>query len=149
MSETTGATGEQPQITEEQLREYLSQLREAPAEQIVAELLSSTLNAAQAKLGRRDARLLIDLSTVMMDHVRRHVSGDLATQVDNVLQQLRLGQVRAEESAGDHPEPNDLAEAPPPPSAEPGVQEATSPPPPPSAGPSRPPSSLWVPGRDF
>jgi hypothetical protein len=147
VSETTGATGEQPQITEEQLREYLSQLREAPAEQIVAELLSSTLNAAQAKLGRRDARLLIDLSTVMMDHVRRFVSGDLATQVDNVLQQLRLGQVRAEESAGQTPEPNDLPETPPPPSTGPAAPEST--PPPPSAGASRPPSGLWVPGRDF
>lgn len=147
MSET-GATGEQPEITEEQLREYLSQLREAPTEQIVAELLSSTLNAAQSKLGRRDARLLIDLSAVMMDHVRRYVSGELAKQVDNVLPQLRLAQVRAEESAGGEPEPNDLAETPPPPSTEPGAQEATAPPPP-SAGPSRPRSGLWVPGRDF
>ncbi len=147
MSETTGPTGEQPQITEEQLREYLAQLREVPAEQVVAELLSSTLNAAQAKLGRRDARLLIDLSAVMMDHVRRHVSGDLANQVDNVLQQLRLGQVRAEESAGDAAEPNDLTEAPPP-ASDTGASAPSAPSAQP-ASPSRPSTGLWVPGRDF
>jgi hypothetical protein len=147
VSETTGAAGEQPQITEEQLREYLSQLREVPAEQVAAELLSTTLNAAQAKIGRRDARLLIDLSAVMMDHVRRFVSAELGTQVDQALGQLRMAQVRAESAAPAEVEPNDLAETPPPPTeGRPGVGAGQAPS---EAQPSRPSSGLWVPGRDL
>lgn len=148
MSETTsGAAGEQPQVTEEQVREYLSRLREVPAEHLVAELLSSLLNTAQAKLGRRDARLLIDLSGLMMDHVRPYVSTGLTTQVDQALTQLRLEQVRAEESAaGEGQEPNDLAEVPPPPSDRAGGQPSGPPP----AAPQPPPTSrLWVPGQSL
>jgi hypothetical protein len=153
VSETTGAAGEQPQITEEQLREYLSQLREVPAEQVAAELLSTTLNAAQAKIGRRDARLLIDLSAAMMDHVRRYVSTELGTQVDHALGQLRLAQVRAESTAPAQGEPNDLTETPPPlaeggPDAGAGAAPSEAQPPQPPQ-PSRPSSGLWVPGRDF
>lgn len=48
VGETAGSIGEQPQVTEEQVREYLSQLREVPAEQVRAELLTSTLNTARA-----------------------------------------------------------------------------------------------------
>lgn len=128
------------------MREYLAQLRAAPAEQVVTEIISGLLNAAQAKLGRRDGRLLIDLSGVMFEHVRRYVSKDLATQVDRALGQLRLGQVQAEEDAAEvaAAEPNDLTETPPAPTAGAGEQPTAS-------GPSpQPPSSgLWVPGRDF
>lgn len=145
VSETTTGPAGPEQPSEEQVREYLAQLRSVPAEQIVAEIVSGLLNAAQAKLGRRDARLLIDLSTVLVDQARGYVSKDLATEVDQALAQLRLGQVRAEESAAGRPEPNDLAETPPPPragagEAGPGGQGATPP-----ASPS---SGLWVPGRD-
>lgn len=121
----------------------MARLRGAPAEQVVAELLSGLLNAAQVKLGRRDARLLIDLSAVMIDHVRRYVPAELATQVDDALGQLRLAQVRAENATQGKPEPNDLAEMPAPP-AEAGGQPA---PPPPQAPPAT--SRLWVPGRDL
>jgi hypothetical protein len=148
VSETAGATGEQPQVTEEQVREYLSKLREVPAEHLVAELLSSLLNTAQAKLGRRDARLLIDLSGLMINYVRRHVSTQLSTQIDQALTQLRLGQVRTEEAAagGGHREPNDLAEAPPPPADRAGVPSSG---PPPAAPEPSPASRLWVPGQNL
>lgn len=122
----------------------MARLRTAPAEQVVAELLSGLLNAAQVKLGRRDARLLIDLSAVMIDHMRRYVPAELAKQVDDVLGQLRLAQVRAEGATEGKPEPNDLAEAPAPP-ADTGTQPAQPPPPQPPPATSR----LWVPGRDL
>src|SRR5690606_4844968 len=99
----TAGTGTTPPVTEEQLRELLARLRQTPVEQVVAELLTSLLNAAQAKLGRRDARLLIDLSGLMIDHARRYVSKGLADQVDQALTQLRLGQVRAESEAASGP----------------------------------------------
>jgi len=140
-SDTVGA-GPTPPVTEEQVRELLARLRQAPVEQVVAELLSSLLNAAQAKLGRRDARLLIDLSGLMIDHARRYVSKGLADQVDHALTQLRLGQVRAEGAAGSGAdEQNDLPETPTPPA---GAAAPATEQPRPSAA-----SRLWVPGRNM
>jgi hypothetical protein len=100
-------------------RELIEQLRSAPAEQIVAEAFFMLLNGAQVKLGRRDARLLIDLNTVMLDYVRQYLSDRLVKQVEQSLDQLRLGQVSAETAAAskEQPEPNDLAQAPAPPSS--------------------------------
>ncbi|HEY8471551.1 MAG TPA: hypothetical protein VIL37_02825 [Natronosporangium sp.] len=152
MSDATNQASDQ----EAKAREYVAQLRSAPVSQIVAELLTSLLNAAQVKLGRRDARLLIDLSSLLTEHARRHLPAELTRQIDQALHQLRLGQVRAEGEASGKPEPNDLAEVPVPPAggAAPAPEPAgaasrpaaASPPPPqpPSAA-----SKLWIPGRDF
>lgn len=135
------------QPSEEDIRKYLEQLRSVPAEQVVADVLFGFANAAQAKLGRRDARLLIDLTATVLEQTRRYLSNELVGQLDQILGQLRLSQVQAESrvAAGGQTEPNDLAEAPPPPSATapaPGIQQPTSQPP--TAKPK-----LWVPGRDF
>ncbi|MFC4000197.1 hypothetical protein ACFS2C_02885 [Prauserella oleivorans] len=154
-TESTGPTGSQgqPGMSEDEAREYVSRLRTAPVEQLVSEVVFSLLNAAQVKLGRRDARLLIDLGGLVAGHSREYVSAELAQQVDRALAQLRLGQVSAEsEVAGKaEPEPNDLDRTPAPPSstAAPGASPtaasgATAAPEPkePSAA-----SRLWVPGR--
>lgn len=148
-----------PPVTEEQAREYMKRLRSAPVEQLVSELLSSLLNAAQVKLGRKDARLLIDLSGLLLEHARRHLSADLTKQVDQILAQLRLGQVRAESAnGGAASEPNDLAETPVPPAGTTNQPPAAQPAPAGSSassrsgsgtGPSSAASRLWLPGRDF
>jgi hypothetical protein len=124
-------------LSEEDVREYARQLRSLPVEQVMGDVLFSLLNAAQVKLGRRDARLLIDVSAVAHEHARPYLSDELSKQVDQVLGQLRLAQVSAEGRTGGPggPEENDLDRAPAPPSA-------GGPPPPPP-----PPSKLWVPGR--
>jgi hypothetical protein len=97
-------------------RKLVEELRSAPAEQIVAEAFFLLLNGAQVKLGRRDARLLIDLNTVMLDYARQYLSDRLVKQVEQSLDQLRLGQVSAENAAAKaQPEPNDLVQAPTPP----------------------------------
>ncbi|MDV6012490.1 hypothetical protein [Haloechinothrix sp. LS1_15] len=125
-------------MSEEQIKEYKERLRAAPAEQVVTEMLGTVLHAAEVKLGRRDARLLIDLSSVMLEHVRDYVSADLATQVDRALGQLRLGQVNAERSATDgQVEDNDLDRVPTAPTQGSGQQQEPSP--------AR--SKLWVPGQ--
>jgi hypothetical protein len=148
------ATNQAPE-SEAQAREYVAQLRSAPAEQIVAELLSGLLNAAQIKLGRRDARLLIDLSALLTEHARRYLPAGMTRQVDQALHQLRLAQVRAEsEAAQRKPEPNDLADVPAPPAGTPapaGAPGAASQPAAAPAPPQQPPaaSRLWIPGRDF
>ena len=101
----------------EDFREQMQRMRSLPVEQIVADVLFSLLNAAQVKLGRRDARLLIDLSTVAHEHARRYLSEELTKQVDQVLGQLRLDQVSAESDATSRgePEENDLDLVPTPP----------------------------------
>jgi hypothetical protein len=144
----TDPTTNQPPLSEEEARQYMAQLRSAPAEQIVTELLSGLLNAAQIKLGRRDARLLIDLGSLVFDHARRYLRADLARQIEQALHQLRMGQVQAENSVADSPqaEPNDLAETPAPPSGAPAPPSAPTPPPPSQPSPA---SRLWVPGRDL
>jgi hypothetical protein len=126
---------------ERDVREYVKQLRSAPAEEIVAEAFFMLLNAAQIKLGRRDARLFIDLGAVMLEHARAYVSAELVKQVEQSLGQLRLAQVSAEDEVAKQaqPEPNDLPRTPTPPTA------STAPP---SAAQSPPSASkLWVPGR--
>ena len=77
----------------------------------------SLLHAAQVKLGRRDARLLIDVTAAAHEHARPYLPGELTRQVDQVLGQLRLGQVGAESHASrqGQPEENDLDRTPAPP----------------------------------
>ena len=101
----------------EDAREYVRQLRSLPVDQVIGEVLFTLLNAAQVKLGRRDARLLIDVSTVAHEHARPYLPGELSRQIDQVLGQLRMGQVSAEGHAGQQgePEENDLARLPAPP----------------------------------
>ena len=132
-----GAEQEQARSAED-VREYVQQMRSLPVEQVIGDVLFSLLNAAQVKLGRRDARLLIDVSTAVLEHARPCLPGELSTQVDQVLGQLRLAQVSAEGHASQagKVEDNDLDRVPaPPPSG--AVQSP--------AGPG--PSKLWVPGR--
>lgn len=148
------------QPSEEELRAALGQLRGAPVDQIVAEVASALLNAAQVKLGRRDGRLLIDLIGAVADTVRPSVPAELTRQLDDALGQLRLAQVEAEREVAaalvqGHQEPGDLpadggrssgagapaGDAPP---AAPASDAGA-----PGSGGGQPPqtSRLWVPGR--
>lgn len=163
MTQQTPPPGDQQQPSEEEIREYLGQLRQAPAEQVLAEVLSGLLNAAQVKVGRRDGRLLIDVAANLVDQAREHLSEQLTQQVDEVLAQLRLAQVEGEREIDaarqqGHQEPNDLGE---PSEGQPEADgpetaagseaagsesEAPSPPPSQQRPPSSPGSRLWTPG---
>ena len=114
-----GDTGPGNERATEDPREYMRRLRSLPVDQVLGDVLLSLLNAAQVKLGRRDARLLIDVAAVAHGHARAYLPGELAGQVDQVLGQLRMGQVNAENRAG-QPEENDLDKIPAPPPAAPG-----------------------------
>ena len=102
--------------------EYARQLLAFPVDQVLRDLLFSLLNAAQVKLGRRDARLLIDVTAVAHEHARPHLPGELTRQIDEALGQLRMAQVSAENRASQKgpQEENDLSAAPAPPAAGPG-----------------------------
>jgi hypothetical protein len=159
----TGPGGQGP--SEEELRAALGQLRESPVDQVLAEVASALLNAAQVKLGRRDGRLLIDTVASLTGAIRGKVTAELTSQLDDVLGQLRLAQVEAEREVAQaatqgHIERNDLsvgagdqapdgaaasgdaAEAASPAAAADGQPAASQAP-----GTSSAASRLWVPGR--
>ncbi|WP_129662521.1 hypothetical protein [Phytoactinopolyspora endophytica] len=148
MTEEANTSGDQPRETgqpsSEDIRKYLEQLRPVPADQVLAETLSSTLTAAQAKLGRYDARLLIDTAGLIFTHARGYLNDEAAKQFEQVLNQLRMAQVQAEQRSAGQQEENDLPQPPAPPAGS-GVPQA------PAAAPPRqqasPASKLWVPGR--
>jgi hypothetical protein len=128
--------------SEQDAQAIVERLRVAPAEEILTEVLSTLLSTAQVKLGRRDARLFIDLSAAVLDQAKAVVSDDLRGQVDAALGQLRMGQVTAERdlAAAGRPEPDDLPSRSPQPPAEDHTQSDSS-------RPSGSESGLWVPGR--
>ena len=134
----------QPHLSDEDARTFVEQLRSTPAEQILAEVFSTLLTAAEVKLGRRDARLFIDLCAAMSQCAGGYLSDDLGKQVDEVLGQLRLGQVSAENKTvgNGKSEPNDLSRRPTSRVTDVGTEASTGVPPTPA-----PPSKLWVPGR--
>jgi hypothetical protein len=100
------APGQEP--SEEEIRAYLGQLREAPVDQVLSEILSALLNAAQVKLGRRDGRLLIDLVGGLIEGSRAALDEEFTGQVDEAITQLRLAQVEAEGQVGGEEQPNDV-----------------------------------------
>ena len=104
-----GAEHERGQDSQD-ARDYARRLRSLPVDQVVGDVLFSLLNAANVKLGRRDARLLIDVAAVAHEHARPYLPGELTQRIDQVLGQLRLGQVSAEGQASREAEPeeNDL-----------------------------------------
>ena len=94
-----------------EVREYARRLRSLPAGQVLGDFLFGLLNAAEVKLGRRDARLLIDVTAIAHEHARPHLPAELSRQIEQALGQLRMGQVSAEGHAS-QPEENDLGQAP-------------------------------------
>jgi len=133
-------------LSDDEVRAYVEKLRTAPADQLLVELLFTALNAAQVKLGRNDARLFIDFSALLMDHVRDYLPDDARTQADQALGQLRMGQVQAEAEVAKtgRAEPNDLEHPPTGIASHPAEQPVPPAPSPPTGGSS----GLWVPGRD-
>ena len=142
-----GQPGSDDGPSEEEVREYLAQMRGAPADQVLAEVVQGLLNAAQVKLGRNDARLLLDACAGLVDAVRDRSSEELVGQIDQALSQLRLGQVEAEKEVGQD-EPNDLADDGSPADTGAVPSQPQSPPSQPQSPPSQSGSSskLWTPG---
>lgn len=148
-ADAQGVAGEP---TEEEIRAYLAQLRVAPTDQVLAEVASAIINAAQVKLGRQDARLLIDVLGALTEQVRGVLADELTDGLDDALTQLRLAQVEAERqvaaaAAQGHQEQDDLPLEPAGEGA-PGAAGADQgqAPPPQQPGPGAA-SRLWVPGR--
>ncbi|MFN2555970.1 MAG: hypothetical protein ABR592_03735 [Nitriliruptorales bacterium] len=148
-------SGQSRQPSEDEVRAYLAQLRQAGIGDIIAQAFSLLASAAEVKLGRRDARLLIDVAATVADMGGPHVEDRLKQQMQQALNQLRLGQVEAESelaklrAEGKLPaqESGDL----PPEAVSPGGEQTTRPAGQDAAQRSERPSSassrLWIPGR--
>lgn len=106
MSDTNPPSGQQP--TEEEMQAYLQELRTTPVGQVLTEVLSVLLNAAQVKLGRHDGRLVLDVVALLNDAAGEALPDEITSQVRDALAQLRLAHVEAEKQR-DPNEPNDLA----------------------------------------
>lgn len=134
--------------SEAELEMMLAQMREAPAEQVLVEVINVLLQAAQVKLGRPDARLLIDTVAAVAQVAAGRADAALLGQVGEAVTQLRLAQVEAEggasapglDAAHAEPgaEPAGPVGSPAAPQAVPGPASSQSPP---------AESRLWVPGR--
>jgi hypothetical protein len=143
-------TGEGP--SEAELQAMLAQMREAPVEQVLVEVVNALLQAVQVKLGRPDARLLLDAVAAMAAAAGGRIDPALLGQVQQAVSQLRLAQVDAEGgapasaaaqdtgSAGSHAAGGARATT-----APHTVPPAPTPPPTSAAGGTA--SRLWVPGR--
>jgi hypothetical protein len=142
-----GAEGHDSPLTEDDVRQYVEKLRSAPAQQILTEMMFTSLNAAQVKLGRKDARLFIDLTALLAERLGAYLPDEIGTQVEQALGQLRLAQVQAEGEVASEDEANDLDRAPTGIVGRTDTELAEAPSAPPGSSSSAG-SKLWVPGRD-
>lgn len=140
----TGAPGPQP--TEEELRQYLMELRQADPAEFLMQAVNILVTGAQAKIGMPDGRLLIDAMAGLVSATQDRLPAELRDALGNAVVQLQTAQVQAErELAAMQGEPISRAEQ--------GETGAAQPPPAPGAGPtvSEPEKKmtdrLWVPGK--
>lgn len=135
--------------SEAELAMMLAQMREAPAEQVLVEVVNVLLQAAQVKLGRPDARLLIDTVAAIAQAAAGRADAALLGQVGEAVTQLRLAQVEAEGGASAPAAPVRAAGPAAGHPAGPGGPAAAPRAAPDMPAPEAPPagSRLWVPGR--
>ena len=136
--------------SEAEVRAYLERLRGAPVEDVIAELASMLVTAAQVKLGRPDGRLLLDVLGAVTTALEGRIDPALTGQLAEALAQLRLAQVQAEGAAGGPTVPMDPV-APAAAGGTPSSASRPAPAAPPATGPGagQGPSQrsrLWVPG---
>ena len=88
------------QPSQEEMRAYLEQLRAADPVGLLAEAFNLLATGAQVKLGRPDARVLIDAMAGMVHAAGAQIPGEVSKQMNEGIAQLQLAQVQAEKEAG-------------------------------------------------
>ena len=141
------------QLSEEELRQYFAQLREAPAAELVAQAYTMIGTWAEAKLGRRDARTLIDALSGFVQGAEPGLGGDLATRMRDGISQLQMAQVQAEQQLAAQRPAGEAAGAEPRPASQSQAQQSQQRArPQPQAQPQQSQGAmtdrLWIPGRD-
>lgn len=147
---------QQGQPSEEELQAYLEQLREAEPSEVLAQAYTMLGTGAEVKLGRSDARVLIDAMAALVDATGDRLQDDLAERMRNGVAQLQNAQFQLEQQSGETPQQPPQTTAPQPPPQAPGQGQpgAAQPGQQPGSGPQKgqqdesKTSRLWVPGRD-
>ncbi|WP_336250291.1 hypothetical protein [Stomatohabitans albus] len=123
------------QPSEQEIMAMIAQLREAPVRDIILQGLGLMVSGAEAKLGRQDARIIIDVVAAVVETAGDQL-GDVQSQIETMVAELKTAQVQAEAK---------LAEA----GEQGGDDSATS-----VSSPSTPPAKekkqtdkLWIPGK--
>lgn len=88
-----------PQMTPEQ-QQALEQLREADPAVVVMQAFEMLATGAVVKLGRPDARVLIDALAVLTEGLAARLPEQLVAQLRSDVRQLQMAQVQAEQEAG-------------------------------------------------
>lgn len=152
MSDPTREQAAQP--TEEEMKAYLEQLRDADPAEIVAQAYTMLGTGAEVKLGRSDARVLIDAMGALAEIVQGRLEESLVTRMRNGVVQLQTAQVQAERQAAGEPAQEDDASGaaqagPAPGDAEHGEPRAPGPeqPKPDAGGQGSMTDRLWIPGQ--
>ncbi len=123
--------------TEEEMRAYLESLRSAQPVEIVVQSFGILATAAEVKLGRNDARVLIDGMSALLEATADAMPADIVSRMRQTVTQLQLAQVQVEREGGGREAEADAA-------APPGEAPEEQPAQPRSDASSR----LWIPGRD-
>lgn len=90
-----GMAGQQ-QPTEEELRAYLMELRQADPAEFLMQAVNLLVTGAQAKIGLADGRLLIDAMAAMIAATQERLPAELGEALRNAVVQLQSAQVQAE-----------------------------------------------------
>jgi hypothetical protein len=130
--------------SEEELRAYLEQLRAAQPVEVVVQSFGVLATAAEVKLGRSDARVLIDGLAALLDATAQHLPSDIVTRMRQTVSQLQMAQVQAEREAATTSSAGASQAAPTDQQAAGTSGERPSGP----QGQESPASRLWIPGRD-
>lgn len=130
--------------TEEQMRAYLENLREAQPVEIVVQAFGLLATASEIKLGRVDARVLIDGMAALLEATAGRMPDEIVDRMQQTVAQLQMAQVQTERdvAAAEADEVGEGGQAQPsaqPPTA--GQQEQQQPR-------EDVTNRLWIPGRD-
>lgn len=123
--------------TEEEMRAYLESLRAAQPVEIIVQSFGILATASEVKLGREDARVLIDGMAALLDATEDRMPSEITERMRQTVSQLQLAQVQAERdeaAAGT----DTVAEQP----------ASSQEPQQPAQQQSDAASRLWIPGRD-
>ncbi|CAN5435749.1 hypothetical protein BH23ACT9_BH23ACT9_20860 [soil metagenome] len=135
------------QPTEEEIEAYYAQLREAPVGDLLMQCVGMLAAGAEAKLGRPDARTLIDSMAAIVQVGEPHL-GEAIDQLKSAVSQLQMAQVQVEKQLAQAGQGEGEGEATsPPPAAEQQPQGQQPPAQQPQAPKANPTDKLWLPGR--
>ena len=138
------------ELSEEELRQYVAELREAPAAELVAQAFTMIGAWAEAKLGRPDARTLIDALSGLVQGAESGLDADLVKQMREGVAQLQMAQVQVERQLASQPQQGDRPSGEQPEPRQPQTEQQR----PQQARPQPQPQDqkmtdrLWIPGRD-